>query len=503
MGVVYYIDNVNGTDASSGLREPTTSHNYVDSSAANTETVCAALLSAADDYYNGATIWNRTRGAGAIVSDYTGLTKTLTHGAIAGHVATDEFYLVNAWKTLSKAATTCAVGDIAYYRAGQTETLAVVVNFTNDGTTAEYISIIGMGTGSATLETTDGTATEAWHDASTTRPIIDGNNGNYYINLSGDDFWQLKNLDIRNTNSNTAGCLHVSSSSFNMVNCIVRDSAHASGFNLTTASSTKVTIENCQLKNANNINLRCVDSIVFINNTTFDSGALGTLTGMQATESIIYLNGCVFGGTSAHVTNDIVTTYPETKTYATNCKIDITKVTFAAGYYVETHSPQFFGEDHNQVYGAQVSKGFVGVTERVTDVIRSGGATSSVKIVPSAYVGLLRPFILQDFPKPTWQVWLPAGAATLTVYVRGLNWASYPTAAQLYLEAEYVTDDTTGAITRSTVVSDEVLTDNTTWVGLQCAVNPHVASFVDLKLYLGLYEDATTGVYVDIKPVIS
>jgi hypothetical protein len=184
--------------------------------------------------------------------------------------------------------------------------------------------------------------------------------------------------------------------------------------------------------------------------------------------------------------------------YTKNCKFNSTKHTSLYSVIIN-----LFEEDAGQVYGAHIATGYLGVAERVTDIVRSGGATSSVKIIPTTYVGLLRPFILQDFPKPTWQIWCPTGAQTITVYVRGLNWASYPTAAQLYLEAEYVTDDTTGAITRSTVVSDEVLTDNTTWVGLQCAVNPHVAGFVNLKLYLGLYEDASTGIYVDIKPVVT
>jgi hypothetical protein len=498
MGVVYYIDNVNGTDARSGLREPTTSHNHVDSSTANTSTVCAALLSSADDYYNGATIWNRTRGVGAIVSDYNGASKTLTHGAIAGHVATDEFYLVNAWKTLSKAATTCAGGDIAYYRAGQTETLADAVNFTNDGTVAAYISIIGMGNGTATLETTDETATEAWHDASTTRPIIDGNNGARYILLNVDDFWQIKNLDIKYTNSTTYGCINIYSCyTIYIYNCIIRDAVEYYGKNIYTFQTNNLIIDTCNINNAKFYNIYDLRSNIKILNTTFDSGEYTTENGISSDSGVIYLYNCVFGSVSTHGTSDLLNNF-QGRIYTKNCKFNSTKYTSLYSVIIN-----LFEEDAGQVYGAHIATGYLGVAERVTDIVRSGGATSSVKIIPTTYVGLLRPFILQDFPKPTWQIWCPTGAQTITVYVRGLNWASYPTAAQLYLEAEYVTDDTTGAITRSTVVSDEVLTDNTTWVGLQCAVNPHVAGFVNLKLYLGLYEDASTGIYVDIKPVVT
>jgi hypothetical protein len=503
--VVYYIDNVNGTDAKSGLREPTTSHNHVDSSTANTETVCAALTSAVDNYYTGATIWNRTRGIGAIVSGYVGGTKTLTHGAIAGHVATDEFYLVNAWKTMSKAATTCAVGDIAYYRAGQTETASITVSFTNDGTVAAYISIIGMGDGTTTLETTDETATEAWHDASTTRPIFDFSATANCVSLYQDDFWRLKNLDIIG-GSGTTGCIALGIDSGTVIdNCICRNSTSTSSVSagLRIVGSVNAHIINCDINNANTNNIYVADSVTYINNCVVDSGALGSEVGIQCVEAIIYIENCVFGSIAPHSTADIgiSTLYPELKIYTKNCKFNSTKLsitTFNAKEIV------LFEEEAGQVYGAHIATGYLGVATRATDIVRSGGATSSVQIVPTTYAGILRPFILQDFPKPTWQVWCPTGAQTITVYVRSYGtWSPYPTAAQLYLEAEYVTGTTTGSITRATVVSTQVLSDGTTWVGLQCAVNPSVASFVNLKLYLGLYKDASTGIYVDVLPVIT
>jgi hypothetical protein len=503
MGVVYYIDNVNGTDARSGLREPTTSHNHVDSSAADTSTVCAALLSAVNDYYNGATLWNRTRGAGAIVSDYDGASKTLTHGAIAGHVATDEFYLVNAWKTMSKATTTCAVGDIAYYRAGQTETLAAAIAFTNDGTVAAYISIIGMGTGSTTLETTDETATEAWHDASTARPIIDENNSSYYCEYSGDDFWKIQNLRITNARS-SVGLLRILRSCGTLIsNCVIDNNSTNMGMLI---QGSQFTLENCSISNVTDYGIKIYDSSIgYITDCTINGGGYNPTVGIYLADGcVMYLNNCNIGNINTFSTADIQfinSSYLNSGVgYAKNCKFNSAIKTDIP---TQSQISQLFEEDAGQVYGAHIATGYLGVAERVTDVVRTGGATSSVKIIPTTYVGLLRPFILQDFPKPTWQVWCPTGTQTITVYIRGLNWASYPTAAQLYLGAEYVTDDTTGAITRSTVVSDEVLTDNTTWVGLQCAVNPHVAGFVNLKLYLGLYEDASTGIYVDIKPVVT
>ena len=170
---VYYIDNANGLDVPAGVnanwgkREPTTGHWHSDGITDETHTICSSLPIAVDDAYNNAFIWNRTRGAGALVTDYVGLAKQLVHGNIAGNVQTDEFYLIQQWKTFSKAATTAAVGDVVYIRAGTTEIPAATIDFTNDGTPTLSIQMIGMGTGTATLETTDETATEAWHDAGT------------------------------------------------------------------------------------------------------------------------------------------------------------------------------------------------------------------------------------------------------------------------------------------------------------------------------------------------
>jgi hypothetical protein len=90
---------------------------------------------------------------------------------------------------------------------------------------------------------------------------------------------------------------------------------------------------------------------------------------------------------------------------------------------------------------------------------------------------------------------------TITVYIRATEaWATYPTTAQLYLEASYLSNAASAA--RTTVVSDEVLSDGSTWVGFQCTFTPARAGWIYLKLYLALYESGK-GILVDIKPIIS
>lgn len=78
------------------IREPFGTTNYAaDASTTTTTVIESTLKSAEDDYYNDWTLVNVTRGKTSKVIDYTGATTTLTlEEAIAGQVATDEFYLL-------------------------------------------------------------------------------------------------------------------------------------------------------------------------------------------------------------------------------------------------------------------------------------------------------------------------------------------------------------------------------------------------------------------------
>jgi len=506
---VYYVDYTNGTDTAPGTntswgkREPATSHYHAEAGSDNTTTVCAtSLVGSADDAYNGSFIWNRTRGAGAYITDYVHGTHTLTHGSIAGNVTTDEFYIINAWKTTSKAATTCAVGDICYIRAGLTDTLAAVVDFTNDGTAASKITLIGTGTGTATLETTDETATEMWHDASTARPIIDGNNAAYYVHINADDYWTLKNLDIRNTNHAGYGCLYIEAGVDTYVeNCIIRDQVNTNNLVLVSNSINPI-FTSCQFKNSNTDNVYISSyCVATFNSCTFDSGALGTLYGFDINASCrIYLNNCIFGGTAAHTTYDLYIRSYEVVVIARNCVWN-TALAFA------TTSGVFSGvwsEDDDGVYGVQTIYLHRGtITKDAT--ARPGGATSSAKLMPAGTNVVRKPLSVSGDDAPDFRVWCTAAPTTITVYIRSVTtWgAVYPTAAELWTETEYVTDDTTGAITRTTALSTQVLSDGTTWVGFTCGeFTPHVAGWVNIKVKLAKYT-ASNGIYVDIKPVIS
>lgn len=502
--VNYYIDYAHGADTpvatNAGWGQKSVART-IDSSADTTHFVDAALTGA-NDYINGGFFYNRTRSLGAYVTDFDAATDTVTlGGAIAGMAAGDDYYFIFAWKTLSKAATTLAVGDICYVRAGTSENLAAHVDFTNDGNSTLFITIKGMGTGSATLETTDGTATEAWHEASTARPVISGNNAAYGVRINGDYYWAFYNLDIGG--SNGYDCMMVSSGVYMYIeNCVFRDQG-SSSFNNFYVVSTNVDIVDCEIKNGSQNNILTLYAIVNIINCTIDSGALTSNYGIVNSGSLVFCDGCLFGQSSALTTSDLYMNAMMGRFYCRNCKFSTTPIaTIVTG---ELWDFAVLSEDHNQVYGDFAAQNKGGYVTRSTAVTRTGGASSSLLWIPLTTVGGINLYtILQKFPEPLFKVWCPAEETTITVYVRAYGtWSTYPTAANLFLRAEYVTDDTTEAITRATVDSTEVLADTTTWVGLSCTINPHVASFVNLTIHTMIYQDASTGVYVDIKPVIS
>jgi hypothetical protein len=522
----YYIDNTNGLDAHTGLRIPagditSVSYNTVDSTADTTHFVDAALTGA-NDYINGSFFWNVTRGAGSLITDFVAADDTVTLGtAVVGMTAGDEYYILDSWKTIPQYTSVSArtAGDKAYVRANQTHTLAAILGIDEDGTADLRISLIGC-------NATQGI--DPYHDASDVRPIITCAGQAYYLSLYTDDYWYIANLDIIGGTGQylpttyLAGAFGVKYGTGNYIyNCIFRDSSGATSANVLIMGECYTTFDSCAFTNGKSTNVILYQAIsdtgssdapmscsnIVFKNCTFNSGANSTPYGISVVcAATIFLDNCNFGGVATHATADIriAPTFIRAAPlmiYCRNTIFNSTKLSWGiTGYDVQ--GIKIFEEDTQQVFGDSLATYYYGTIQK-SSTARDGGATSSAQMIPVTGVGLYNPLSITNDFIPDFRVWLAAGEHTVTVYIRGVNWAAYPTAAQLYLEAEYVTSDTTNAITRAKVVSTEVLTDNTTWVGLACAVNLHVASFVNLKVNLCLYEDATTGVLVDIKPVIS
>jgi hypothetical protein len=147
-------------------------------------------------------------------------------------------------------------------------------------------------------------------------------------------------------------------------------------------------------------------------------------------------------------------------------------------------------EDYQGILGAShVFLVFGDVIKNIVTV-RSGGAASSLEVVPLSNCGLYCSIPIFEWAEFN----VPASPQTRTVYIKGEGWSTFPTAAQLYIQAEYYSDAT--LMTKTTAVSTAVLTDNTTWTAFAVTFTPAQVSYVRYKGYLKTYASACK-VYVD------
>jgi hypothetical protein len=498
---VYYVDNVNGNDAHAGDKSGA---KIIDSTVDTTHFVDVAMSGFGDDAFNGDFFYNRTRSLSSLITDYTSATGAFVLATpITGMAIGDDYYIIRSWKTIGKATTTIAAGDIAYVRAGTTYLLAAICNCTNDGTPTSYIKLIGMGTGTATLETTDGTATEAWHDASTVRPIIDCNSADYYLYVYLDDYWRVENIAGTNTTYAYGALAAESCRSPKFINCYFYDNIDytiACGIGIY-GLYTPGLIQDCVFTNNRRAGVRLAfASAALVKGCVFNGGAgsgAGCQYGIEIIRGRYFMQDCTFGVATAFIDGDFG--LYDGNSFAIGRNITLTAPLLSAGY--DTTPSWISIEGYQGVEADHIQMGVLGKVYSERTIVRAGGAVSSAKIIPTTYVNVTTPINLSNSNPFDFAVWCPASATTISIYVRGLNWASFPTAAQLNIVSEYLNHATNA--TRLSVTSTQVLTDNTTWTALTTTFTPAQAGFVYVKLNLSLYEDATTGIYVDIKPVIS
>jgi hypothetical protein len=146
-----------------------------------------------------------------------------------------------------------------------------------------------------------------------------------------------------------------------------------------------------------------------------------------------------------------------------------------------------------------------GDVERVTDVVRVGGASSSAKLTTSStIINPNIPLSIAPFYQPDFSIYLEKDVAkTITIYMRSVTtWGgTYPTAGECYVEFSYYSN-AANAI-RTTVKTTNVFSDATTWVAFSSgAITPLQTGFVYAKVYLDKYT-ADNGIYVDIAPVVT
>jgi len=149
-----------------------------------------------------------------------------------------------------------------------------------------------------------------------------------------------------------------------------------------------------------------------------------------------------------------------------------------------------FSEDHNQVIGASFAYHSHGDVIKNTVTVRSGGADNSIEVIPLATMSIKNYVKIFEWA----EFGVPASSQTRSTYMKGEAWTTWPTATELYFEAEYFDHATN--VTKTVIKSTTVLTDNTTWEQFDVTFTPGRIGKVRYRAYLKVYE-ATAKVYID------
>lgn len=507
----YYIDYANGTDSPGGtvhdgLAEPADPggavYTAIDGSTTATDgTHCCLAVgdfdNDTDDNYNGDYLYNITRSAGVIITDYDADdgddASVLIHPNIAGQVAGDTFYILRAAKTITKLTTTevRTVGDILYLRANTTWTQgteAVDIIFDEDGTDDDYIKIIGCG------KVGDGDS-DPWVDDNATLPIIDFEDAAYQFKLDGDNFWYFERLDIRRSNDSNGSMYLNGVYGIYLKTCTFRDATSGVGFYTNVATAT---FDTCTfIDNTTNSLKISYSGRILVKSCTFNAGAGGTNIGIAASGPLVFVIDSTFGATTAHATEDIAI-IKVGNVYTRNCTWNTTPTVTNRGI--------LYSEDDNSTFESQKVTTDSGIITRDTGAgnLHSGGANSSAKMAPSSTCGPNNPLTLGGNPlSRDFKIWLSAAQHTVTVYANRVDsdWATEPVAANFYIQASYLSNGASAARTLSTASTQDIA-DSDTWTGFTTTFTMAREGWAYIRVSLEKYESGKF-VYVDIKPVIS
>jgi hypothetical protein len=183
--------------------------------------------------------------------------------------------------------------------------------------------------------------------------------------------------------------------------------------------------------------------------------------------------------------------------YFYNCYFTNDPLTVPEGsYWASNQSVNVSFDNFNNVLGDCRRMTQYYQTKSNGTTVRSGGAAKSLEIYR------MDDCRLRTLYEPVfeWVEWdAPASEQTRSIYIRGgtggaEDWSTYPTAAQLFLEAEYY--DAAGTTHRAIIASTAVLTDNTTWTQFSVTFTPGRVGHVVYRLRLGVGA-ASVKLYVD------
>jgi len=397
----------------------------------------------------------------------------------------------NSIKTITEYTTTQVrtPGDIGYLRAGITwdqGTETKDISFDESGTLDNYIKIIGC----------DAVTNDPWGDADDTKPIIDFEDAAYQVNLIGDSYWWLENLDIKQGNDGY-GNVYSYSGWFNYLkNCVVSDSPQI-GIRI---DNSIMTVDSCEMYDLSNgggqIYIQ-TDSYMLMKSCILNAGAgLGSIYGVYVKGKADIIDTS-FGITTQFAALGIY--------FYENCSIHLRNCPYTGTMYSTTFKKgmKVSSEDEDGVYGGQKTLTYEGTITKETADPRSGGATSYAKMLPNAYCGPCKPLVLGNDLSGFSAVWLTKDVEkTITVYARtGSAWDSALAAGEAFLTASYLSNGATA--TRTEVSSAEQITNDAEWTAFTVTITPLQTGFVYLWFILAEYEDTTEYIDVDILPVVT
>jgi hypothetical protein len=347
--------------------------------------------------------------------------------------------------------TTRTAGDVLKVRANQTNVVAGIdIAFDEDGTVIAYNEVRGCSV-----------ADDPFSDSSNVQPIIDFGNTAFKFTLTGDDYWRLYNLDITNNNLIT-GLITSTGKSPIYDTLTVHLANNASGNGVFCSSGGSPIIQNCSFYSCKNAGVYTQSGTYYIiSGSTFNGGAAQAY-GLYVQDGNNYSSAVVsnstFGVTTTHGTTDIYGVNVRTR----NCIL-------TTGVNVPMYSGSITSEDDGQVLGAQKAWYYSGTIQKFTTVLRTGGGTSSALMLPSSVVTIKYPLNLAyGSLDPDFAIWCPASATTVTVYMRANTiWATYPTAAQLFIQADYYAGVT--SLRSQSTASTQLITD-----GAEPAIGGHI-----------------------------
>jgi len=354
-------------------------------------------------------------------------------------------------------------GDRLLAQLGQTHVCGGIdIVFDEDGTSASPIAVVGS----------DWKATGA-----TANTVIDFGGTTEQFYQAGDLYWSFENIDVTNSTDELAYLSSSHGTAFKNAGFY----GGADGLYLATTSG--MTIDTCNF-HSNTVYNILVGGSAYIINSTFNGGAGTTDYGIRVYYGNATVINSAFGQTTAHDLYDFAVANGGEIT-CRNCLFDVAKT------IIEHPVGCILSYDHQRVPGAFWGKFYNGIIEKDTVEVRTGGASSCIKATPNSNVSTNLPLRICEWNEFD----VAAAAQTRTVYVKSIGvTTTFPTASQLWLEAEYY-DAATGTTT-TIAKSTEVLTADNTYTALSVSFTPGQVGRVVYRVYIAYHEGAESY-YVD------